>query len=144
HDGIMAETRIYVDVEAPVKYISIKVRNVSGRTRKLSATGYIEWVLESMRSKSAMHIVTELDTATGALIAKNAYNTEFPNRVAFFDVDELQSSFTADRSDFIGRNGSLNAPDGMRRSKLSGKWGAGLDPCAAVQVPFDLDDGASR
>ena len=144
HDGIITETRIYVDIEAPVKFVSIKVRNVSGRTRKLSATGYIEWVLESLRSKSAMHIVTELDSATGALIAKNAYNTEFPNRVAFFDVDELQSSFTADRSDFIGRNGTLNAPDGMRRSKLSGKWGAGLDPCAAVQVPFELDDGSTR
>lgn len=144
HDGIMSEARVYVDIEAPVKFVVLKVRNVSGRSRKLTATGYTEWVLESLRSKSAMHIVTELDSTTGALIAKNAYNAEFPNRVAFFDVDELQSSFTADRADFIGRNGTLGAPDAMKRSKLSGKWGAGLDPCAAVQVLFDLEDGGTR
>ena len=91
-----------------------------------------------------MHIVTELDTMTGALVAKNAYNTEFPNRVAFFDVDELQSNITTDRAEFIGRNGTLSDPDAMRRTKLSGKWGAGFDPCAAIQVPFDLEDGGSE
>ncbi len=144
HDGILSEARIYVDLEAPVKFVVLKVRNVSGRPRRLSATGYVEWVLGNLRSKSAMHVVTELDSMTGALISKNAYNTEFPNRVAFFDVDELQSSFTADRTDFIGRNGTLADPDAMRRAKLSGKWGAGLDPCAALQVPFELEDGSTR
>jgi cellobiose phosphorylase len=144
HDGILSEARVYVDVEAPIKFVVIKIRNASGRHRKLSATGYAEWVLASLKSKSSMHIVTEMDTVTGALVAKNAYNTEFPNRVAFFDVDELQSNFTADRAEFIGRNKTLNNPEAMKRTKLSGKWGAGLDPCAALQVPFELEDGSTR
>ena len=144
YDGIFSETLIYVDLEASIKFVVLKIRNISGRARKLSATGYCEWVLGMLRSKSAMHIVTELDTITGALIARNAYNTEFPNRVAFFDVDEPVFNFTADRAEFIGRNGTLNNPDAMKRIKLSGKWGAGLDPCAVLQVPFDLQDGSSR
>jgi cellobiose phosphorylase len=144
HDGIFSEAKIFVDVDAPVKFVVLKISNESGRTRKLSATGYMEWVLGNLRSRSAMHIVTELDTMTGALVAKNAYNTEFPNRFAFFDVDELQSSITTDRAEFIGRNGTLSNPDAMRRAKLSGKWGAGLDPCAAIQVSFDLEDGGVK
>lgn len=144
HDGILSEARIFVDIEAPVKFVVIRVRNTSGRTRKLSVTGYCEWVLGSLRSKSAMHVVTELDTMTGALVVRNAYNAEFPNRVAFFDVDELQSNFTADRTEFIGRNGTLLNPDGMKKTRLSGKWGAGFDPCTALQVPFELEDGSTR
>ena len=144
HDGIQSEAKIYVDVDAPIKFVVLKIRNSSGRARKLSATGYIEWVMGNLRYKSAMHVVTELDTVTGALVAKNAYNTEFPNRLAFFDVDELQANITTDRTEFIGRNGTLSDPDAMKRTKLSGKWGAGFDPCAAIQVPFDLEDGGSK
>ncbi len=97
----ISEVIIYVDVDAAIKFVVIKIRNASGRARKLSVTGYAEWVLGMLRSKSAMHIVTELDTMTGALVARNAYNTEFPNRVAFFDVDEPLNNFTADRAEFI-------------------------------------------
>ena len=32
----------------------------------------------------------------------------------------------------------------MTRSTLSGRVGGALDPCAAIQVPFDLDDGQER
>jgi len=32
----------------------------------------------------------------------------------------------------------------MSRTRLSGKVGAGLDPCAAIQVPFDLPPGHER
>ena len=32
----------------------------------------------------------------------------------------------------------------MARSRLSGKVGAALDPCAAIQVPFELADGQER
>jgi cyclic beta-1,2-glucan synthetase len=144
YDGIASEVVTYVAQEASIKFVVLKIRNTSGRTRKLSVTGYAEWVLGSMRPRTAMHMVSELETRTGTLLIKNPYNTEFPNRVAFFDVDEAHYTFTADRTEFIGRNGSLKKPEAMRRTKLSGKYGAGLDPCTALQVPFDLEPGASR
>jgi len=143
-DGIFTETKVFVDCDAAVKFISIKISNKSGRNRKLSATGYVEWVLGALRPTSMMHVVTDVDAATGAILARNAYNAEFSARVAFFDTDDVQHHYTADRSEFIGRNHSLENPEAMRRASLSGKTGAGFDPCGALQVPIELESGRDK
>jgi len=142
--GIRSELWVYVALDAPVKFSVLKVRNESGRARKLSATGYAEWVLGDLRPKSAMHVVTQVEPGSGALLARNSYNTEFAGRVAFFDVDDPARTVTGDRVEFLGRNGSLRSPAAMTRARLSGKVGAALDPCAAIQVPFELADGQER
>ncbi|MBA3581269.1 MAG: cyclic beta 1-2 glucan synthetase [Gammaproteobacteria bacterium] len=142
-EGIQSELCVYVDLEAAVKFSVLKVRNNSGRMRHLSATGYVEWILGELRQKTAMHVVTEIDLS-GALFARNAYNPEFGGRVAFFDVDDLARTLTGDRTEFIGRNGTLHHPDAMTRAQLSGRVGAALDPCGAIQVPFELADGQER
>lgn len=142
--GITTELCVYVALDAPIKIAGLKVRNNSGRSRKLSATAYYEWVLGDMQPKTVMHINTEIDSKTGALLARNPYNREFGERIAFVDVDETTRSFTGDRTEFIGRNGSLRNPAAMGRQKLSGRVGAALDPCGAVQVPFELQDGQER
>ena len=127
-----------------MKFMVLKVRNESERSRKLSATGYVEWVLGDLRPKSAMHVVTELDPKSGALFARNPYHTEFAARTAFFDVDETTRTISGDRTEFIGRNGTLRSPAAMTRVRLSGKVGAGLDPCGAIHVPFELAGGQER
>jgi cyclic beta-1,2-glucan synthetase len=146
HDtaGIYSEMTVHVATDAPVKFSVLKVRNDSAQVRRLSVTGYVEWVLGDLRPKSAMHVTTEIDAATGALFARNPFNSEFPDRVAFFDVDETGRTVTGDRGEFIGRNGSLQQPAAMMRARLSGKVGAALDPCAAMQIGFDLAPGQER
>nr|WP_183960731.1 glycoside hydrolase family 94 protein [Chiayiivirga flava] len=140
-DGIASELTVFVALHQPVKFSVLVLRNLSGRPRRVSATGYVEWVLGDIRAKSQMHVVSDVDAASGVLTARNPYNTEFAGRVAFFDVDGPTRTFTADRTEFLGRNGSLADPDALRRRHLSGRLGAGLDPCAALQVPFDLAPG---
>ncbi|MDK9707323.1 MAG: cyclic beta 1-2 glucan synthetase [Desulforhopalus sp.] len=136
--GIRTELWVYVALDAAIKFAVLKVINESGRSRKLSATGFVEWVLGDLRSKSLMHVITAIDAKSGALLARNSYNTEFNGRTAFFDVDERSCSVTGDRTEFIGRNGSLARPAAMTRTRLSGRVGAGFDPCAAIRVNFDL------
>jgi cellobiose phosphorylase len=104
----------------------------------------VEWVLGDLRPKSAMHVVTELRPDSGAVFARNPYNTEFPRRVAFFDAGDAVRTVSGDRAEFLGRNGTLRSPAAMTRDRLSGKVGAALDPCAAIQVPFELADGQER
>lgn len=142
--GICSELWVFVAMDAAVKFTVLKVRNESGRLRRLSATGYVEWVLGDLAAKSAMHVSTEIDPRSGALCARNSYSTEFAERVAFFDVDEPNRSLSGDRQEFLGRNGSLRNPAALHRSRLSGKVGAGLDPCAAIQVGFELAGGQER
>ncbi|MBA3650841.1 MAG: cyclic beta 1-2 glucan synthetase, partial [Chthoniobacterales bacterium] len=139
--GISSEVWIYVAIDAPVKLTVFRLRNTSGGPRRISLTGYWEWVLGDLRRKSLLNVRTEVDLKTGALLARNFYNTDFPGRIAFIDVNESQRSLTGDRKEFLGRNGTLAQPLAMKRSRLSGKTGAGLDPCGALQVTFDLGEG---
>ncbi|MGD9643216.1 MAG: glucoamylase family protein [Elusimicrobiales bacterium] len=143
-DGLVSELTVFVALEQPVKFAALKLRNASGRRRSLSATSYSELVLAPLRDKSHMHVLTEVDPKSGALTAYNHYNKEFPGRVVFLDVSEAARHVTGDRREFIGRAGSLAAPAAMRDEALSGKVGAGLDPCAAMQVKFELDDGEEK
>ena len=76
-----------------------------------------------LRQKGLLHVQTEVDVRTGALLARNYYNSEFGDRIAFLDVNEAARTVTGDRKEFIGRNGSLAQPEAMRRSRLSGKVG---------------------
>ncbi|MDD5008517.1 MAG: hypothetical protein PHC68_09015 [Syntrophorhabdaceae bacterium] len=142
--GISTEVWVYVALDAPVKFTVLKVRNRSGRSRRLSATGYAEWVLGDVRPKSTMHIITEVDPQSGALFARNPYNTEFGRWVAFFNVDDGTRTVSGDRTEFLGRNGTIRSPAAMTRTRLSGKVGAALDPCGAIQVAFNLADGEER
>ena len=140
-DGLCSELWVYVARDAAVKFSVLKIKNLSGRARSLSATGYVEWVLGDLRAKSAMHVRSEIDPQSGALYASNPYSTEFSERVAFFDVDDSTRMLSGDRAEFLGRNGSMSHPAAMERARLSGKVGVALDPCAAIQVAFELADG---
>ena len=144
--GIVSELWVYVAIDASIKFSVLKLKNASGKARKLSATGYTEWVLGDLRPKSAMHLTTAVDSSTGALFAGNHYSAEFGERVAFFDASwsglhGVTRTVTGDRAEFIGRNGMFSAPAAMSRTRLSGKVGAGLDACAAIQVSFELAAG---
>jgi cellobiose phosphorylase len=140
-NGIASELTVYVALDAPVKFAALKLRNLSGRPRQMSVTGYWEWVLGDLRHKSLLHVQTEMDPQSGALLARNGYNTEFAERIAFLDVNEAMCTFTGDRQEFLGRNGSLAHPAALKRARLSGKVGAGLDSCGAVQVTCEVPAG---
>ena len=143
-DGIVSELCVYVALDAAIKFSVLKVRNDSGRPRRLSATGYVEWVLGDLRPKTAMHVITEIDPTSGALCARNAYNTSSPTASRSSMSTMPTRTVTGDRTEFLGRNGTLKNPAAMARSRLSNRVGAALDPCAAMQVPFELADGQER
>jgi len=147
-DGITSEMRIMVALDAPVKLITLKIRNESLRRRRLCVTGYVEWVLGDLRNNNARYVITEL-SKNGAILAQNHYNPSFGERTAFFDASTSQVNLTSrtvtgDRAEFIGRNSSQDKPIALTRKSLSGRVGAGLDPCAAIQLSFDLDSHQTR
>ncbi|MDQ6972079.1 MAG: glucoamylase family protein, partial [Mariprofundaceae bacterium] len=142
--GISSQLYTYVAMDAPVKFVVIKLRNHSGSTRQLSLTGYWELVLGEWRHANQMHIVTETDAHSGALFARNAYGREHADRIIFAQVSEKERTLTGNRTEFIGRNGTLASPAALSRTRLSGRTGAGLDPCAAMQSRIELSQGQER
>jgi len=142
--GIALELLQYVPLDDPIKISRLKIRNLSGRTRRLSMTAYVEWVLGVSRAASAPFVVTEIDADTGAMLARNHWSTGFGSRVAFADLAGRQLTWTGDRTEFLGRNGTLDHPAAMEgATRLSNRVGGGLDPCGALQTRIELGPNGS-
>jgi cyclic beta-1,2-glucan synthetase len=140
--GIELDLLMYVPMADPIKISRLRMRNTSQHTRHLAITAYAEWVLGTSRAAAAPFLLTELDPETGALFARNPWDAAFGARVAFADLAGRQSQWTADRGEFLGRHGTLDMPAALSsRASLSGRAGAGLDPCSALQTSITLEPG---
>jgi cyclic beta-1,2-glucan synthetase len=142
--GLSQELLMFVPVDAPVKVSLLRLRNLTDRARRVSVTSYNELTLGFSRPASAPFVITEIDEEAGAVLVRNPYNNEFADRVAFAAVSAAEFTVTCDRKEFLGRNGSLKYPAALGRARLSGRAGAGLDPCAAVQTEVELQPGETR
>jgi cyclic beta-1,2-glucan synthetase len=139
--GLEHELTMFVPPDDALKIIRLHVRNVSRSRRRLSATFFAEWVLGTVRDQAAMNVSTDVDEHTGALIARNAFRSDFATRLAFAHGAAGPRAFTADRAEFLGRHGTLASPAAMSRAALSGRVGAGFDPCAAIRSSFEVEPG---
>ncbi len=138
--GISLKLLQFVPVDDPIKISRLVVANQSGRKRRLSVTAYVEWVLGANRAAAAPFVITEVNAKTGAIFAQNPWSEQFGERVAFVDLNGRQTTWTCDRTEFLGRDGGLEQPLGLANGTLSNKAGAGLDPCAALQTHVILGD----
>jgi cyclic beta-1,2-glucan synthetase len=138
-DGIAVGLLQFVPEADPIKISRLTLENRSGRSRHLSVTAYFEWVLGTSRESTAHHLVTEIDPQTGAMLARDSF-ADLRDLVAFVDLGGVQSAWTADRMEFLGRNGALEQPAALiGDASLSKRVGACLDPCAALQATFELE-----
>jgi cyclic beta-1,2-glucan synthetase len=136
----------YVPPADPIKISRLTIKNQSGRSRRLSITAYVEWVLGASRTLSAPFVATEVDPETHTMLARNHWSTAFGTRVAFADLGGRQQSWTGDRKEFLGRNGTLDRPAALANgTPLTNQVGGGLDPCGALQTTLELEpNGAAE
>lgn len=139
--GIEHELLVFVPVDDPVKIIRLRLRNLEARTRRVTATYYAEWLLGARQSTARAFVVCDYDPASHSLLARNPWNPDFAERTAFLTSSLPPHSLTADRQDFVGRDGDLTAPAGLMRWDLGGRVGRGGEPCAAFQVYLEIGAG---
>jgi cellobiose phosphorylase len=135
---------VFVPPDDPIKLVCLSVRNDGNRPRRLSVTFYAEWVLGTVREKAPLQVVCERDPESGAILARNAWAGDFAAKIAFVASNTQAQSITADRTEFLGKHGSVSMPVALRRIRLSGRVGPGLDPCAAITSEMTLAPGETR
>ncbi len=139
--GLEQELAVFVARERAVKLSLLTLTNQSQRRRRLSLFAYNEWAMGPPRPGEHLFVVTERDEKSGAVLARNPYNQDFAGRVAFSASSVIPTSSTGDRTEVLGRNGALHRAAAFLRPELSGRFGAGLDPCAALKIAVDLAPG---
>ncbi|MXP13219.1 cellobiose phosphorylase [Altererythrobacter confluentis] len=142
--GIRQEQTVFVDVVDPVKIIRLRLTNLTGRNRRLTATYYAQWLLGSLPSIARRHVRSNFDGAAQTIFASSAWNADFAARTAFLTADIDAHGVTCNREEFLGREGQAAHPAALARWGLSGAQSAGADACAAYQVHLDLAPGETQ
>jgi cyclic beta-1,2-glucan synthetase len=145
HGGIATKLTLGVAPEDPVKLSLLEVTNRGTKPRKLTVTSYVEWTLGVLREHTRHQVLTSYDPNRRAILARNTFDPQFADRLAFCVVSEPVLAHTGDRREFLGRNGTPSAPRGLGKGvTLDAKTGAGLDPCAALQCALTIAPGETR
>ena len=121
------EMTVIVPPQDPVKIIRLRLTNNGTRTRHLTATYFVEWVLGTQREKAAMRVVCERDAESGAIVAKN------PGPAISPESWPLQPPVPARVSDVRPHGVSWQIrfrirPAALERTDLAERFGPLLDP----------------
>ena len=141
--GIATHLTLGLAEDAPIKLSVLRIANRSTRRRRIAVTSYVEWVVGSLREHTQHQVHTSFAPDTAAIYAQNFFDPQFSSWVAFSAISEPLVSHTADRREFLGRNGTTAAPIGLLQP-LAGTTGVGVDPCAALRCVLELAPGESR
>jgi cyclic beta-1,2-glucan synthetase len=138
----------FVPRHDPVKITRLRLTNTGDRTRRLSLFAYHRLVLGALAADSSRFVITEVDSDSGAILAQNRLNNEFYDAIVFAAAVAPPGAelirCTGDRTAFVGRHGCLEVPAAVGDAlELDGRTGAGLDPCAALQVTVHIEPGAT-
>ncbi len=136
--GIAHKLRWFIPPNDPVRICRLELHNTGNVARKLSVTQFVEWVLGDSRSKAQQLVATWFDDENDMLTAHNHLNLDFPGRCAFLACNRPLSSWTANRTEFVGRNGRAADPAAMHSKELGRASGRYYDNCGALQTKVEL------
>ncbi|MGC9007470.1 MAG: GH36-type glycosyl hydrolase domain-containing protein [Halothiobacillaceae bacterium] len=139
-------TTVFVPLHETCRIVSIKLRNLSDRTRHLSVFNYNRLVLGVDPKGTAPHLETAWDMDAHTLIARNPSAGAFADGTAYAALLSPAAAVhhSADRAAFIGQGRSPARPLALEQTEtLDGRTGKGLD-CAALQACITLEPGDER
>lgn len=135
--GIDARMIQFVPLHDKVKLSAIRLHNHHDSAKTITLTYYVHPVMGVDPSQTASSLVTDR-IEDGPLIFTNHTSVDFKGKIGFIGSSSFKSSVTGDRDEFFGTSG-LKDPQCLQNQSLSNTVGAGMDPCAAMQVNVTLE-----
>ncbi len=139
--GIEHRLDWFVPPHDPVRVARLRLTNKTDRRRELSVTQFVEWSLGDSRSNAQQRVTTWWDADEQMLLAHNWFNADFPGLPAFLACDCTVDSYTASRTEFVGRNRDPRHPAAMDRRHLGEETGRFIDNCGALMHRIALEPG---
>ncbi|MBC7765438.1 MAG: glycosyl transferase [Hyphomonadaceae bacterium] len=131
---------VFVPLDDKVKISLLRMKNLQAVEKKLTTTYYIRPVLGVFHEHTAPHLVsTKVDHF---LCIRNAFTDDFTNQQLVMGVTADQITLTGDNEEFLGLKRDVKNPLALAKKTLSGRLGAGYDPCGAMMGEITLAPNA--
>jgi cellobiose phosphorylase len=154
YKDIRSEACYYVPHGADYEVWRLKVINKGGKTRKISAFGFVEFTCDSFYEQDQVNLqYTQFITRTYfkdkfilQTINENCLNAVNESRVEtrFFGLAGAKvASFCGDRAAFLGNYRDYGNPVSIEKGKLDGTLNYNLNPCGALHTTLELAAGQS-
>ena len=141
HADIHTSVKIAMATDDPVKVSTLRITNNGRSPKRVTVTSYVEWVLGVSRDLTQQHVYTSYDSDSASVFGQNFFDQEFAELVAFLAMSGDITSYTADRREFIGRNGTPARPAALSKAALGESVGEVVDPCGALQTSMTIHPG---
>jgi cyclic beta-1,2-glucan synthetase len=141
HADVHTSLKVGMATDDPVKISTVSITNKGRSPKRITVTSYVEWVLGVSRDLTQQHVYTSYDADTASIFGQNFFDQEYADLVAFLAMSGDVTSYTADRREFIGRNGTPARPAALSKAALAESVGEVVDPCGALQTTVTVHPG---
>ncbi|SHN12829.1 cellobionic acid phosphorylase [Duganella sacchari] len=147
HLGIRMELTLGLPSRDVVELWSLRVTNLSGRTRKISVypyfpIGYMSWMNQSGEYRADLGGIVASSVTPYQKVADYFKQKDFKDQT-YFLCEQTPDAWDARQSAFEGEGG-LHQPSGVQAQHLSGSDARYETPTAAVQYRLSLSAGETR
>jgi cellobiose phosphorylase len=155
-NGIVSHWTLFAHPTDPVELWIVKLKNTISTRRRIELTGYLEWCcgvtpaprrefhklfIETARDGNAIFGWNHMWDVGNARWGH--WNSDFPY-VSAFGTTERVVSAEGEKSEFLGRNGTHRAPEGLAHHEWRGLFGRHFDPVAAMRMEIALAPGEEK
>lgn len=142
YQGIEAEQTLFIPADDPVELWDVKLKNESGRKRKLSVYSYCELSfhhIEMDNKNFQMSLYAAGSTYEDGIIEHDLFYEEFGYQ--YFTSDFDPDGFDCLRDKFIGLYRTEDNPAAVERGEMSGSFEKGGNHCGALKKCLELEPG---
>jgi len=141
HGDLHTSLKVGMAADDPVKISTLRITNTGRSPKRVTVTSYVEWVLGVSRDLTQQHVYTSYDASSASIFGQNYFDQEYADLVSFLAMSGDITSYTADRREFIGRNGTPARPAALSKAALGESVGEVVDPCGALQTTVTVHSG---